>query len=86
MLRIIALISAFLLALMLASPLSFAQSASPPKQSDELDILFAKLRDPAIGSEVLRIEPKIWSLWMTQGSAAENRQLAEATDAMGILA
>lgn len=86
MLRMIALISAFLLAIVLASPMTFAQTASNPESADELDILFAKLRDPATGSEVLRIEPKIWSLWMTQGSAAENQQLAEATDAMGILA
>ena len=84
--RMIAMISAFLLALVLASPMTFAQIASNPKQSDELDVLFAKLRDPATGSEVLRIEPKIWSLWMTQGSPTENQQLAEATDAMGILA
>ncbi len=84
--RIVMLFAALFLAVAFASPASFAQTTPLAAQTDELDSLFAKLRDPATGSEVLRIEPKIWSLWMTQGNAAENQQLAEATTAMGILA
>ena len=58
--------------------------AAAQSQTENLDTLFAKLRDPASGSEVLRIEPKIWSLWMTQGNPDENQKLADATAAMGI--
>jgi Tfp pilus assembly protein PilF len=58
---------------------AFAQQASP-----ELDRLFAKLRDPATGSEVLRIEPQIWSLWMKGGTEAHNDKLALATASMNL--
>jgi tetratricopeptide (TPR) repeat protein len=54
--------------------------AGPPQA--DLDILFAKLRDPATGSEVLRIEPQIWDVWMHGGTDAENEQLAKATASM----
>jgi tetratricopeptide (TPR) repeat protein len=86
--RKFALFVALTLLAVVAGPIGMAdaQTAVQQSQTDELDSLFAKLRDPATGSEVLRIEPKIWSLWMSQGSALENQQLAEATDAMGIRA
>jgi Flp pilus assembly protein TadD len=58
---------------------AFAQQPSP-----ELDTLFAKLRSPDVGSEALRIEPKIWSLWMQGGSAADNDKLAIATQSMNL--
>jgi tetratricopeptide (TPR) repeat protein len=56
--------------------------AGPPQA--ELDTLFAKLRDPASGSEALRIEPKIWDAWMHYGTDAENEQLAKATATMNV--
>jgi tetratricopeptide (TPR) repeat protein len=68
-------IAGFLVALLLLGNSSFAA---------DLDRLFAQLRDPSTGSEVLRIEPQIWSAWMQAGTAEENRILAEATDAMNI--
>jgi tetratricopeptide (TPR) repeat protein len=52
--------------------------------SDDLDRLFAKLRDPAAASEVANIEPQIWSAWMQGGSAAENDVLALATASMNL--
>ena len=52
--------------------------------SVELDTLFAKLRDPAIGSGVMSIEQHIWDLWLHAGSDAENESLAKATLAMNI--
>jgi tetratricopeptide (TPR) repeat protein len=55
-----------------------------PARAEDLDKLFAQLRDPETGAEVLRIEPQIWSAWMQAGTADENRLLAEATDAMNI--
>ena len=50
----------------------------------ELDKLFARLRDPATGSEVLRIEPLIWDLWMHAGTKDQNEKLAKAAAAMGV--
>jgi tetratricopeptide (TPR) repeat protein len=49
---------------------------------DDLDTLFAKLRDPAAGSTVLRIEPMIWDAWMHGGNDVQNEALAKATQAM----
>lgn len=49
---------------------------------DDLDTLFAKLRDPATGANALRIEPQIWDAWMHGGSTTENEALAKATAAM----
>jgi tetratricopeptide (TPR) repeat protein len=66
------------LSLLLWAPVSGAQQAGV-----ELDTLFAKLRDPATGSEVLRIEPRIWDIWMHAGSNAQNESLAKAAAAMG---
>jgi tetratricopeptide (TPR) repeat protein len=59
-------------------------SAIAQQPADELDALFAKLRAPNVGAETLRIEPKIWSLWMQGGSAADNDKLALATQSMNI--
>jgi tetratricopeptide (TPR) repeat protein len=70
--------------LIIALVLAGLHSATAQQPSDELDRLFAKLRDPATGSEVLRIEPQIWSLWMQGGSAAENDKLALATASMNL--
>ena len=76
MFRIPAMVLGLLLAL-------FAGLGSAVAQ-DDLDTLFAKLRDPATGSNVLRIEPLIWDAWMHGGSDAENEALAKATQAMNI--
>ncbi len=59
-------------------------SAAAQQPAESLDRLFAQLRDPASGSEVMRIEPKIWDVWMHGGSHAENELLAKATQAMNI--
>ncbi len=56
--------------------------AGPPRA--DLDVLFAKLRDPATGAQVLSIEPQIWDAWMHAGSDAENEQLAKATQSMNL--
>ena len=72
MLRIPAMVLGLLLALF----------AGPVWAGDDLDTLFAKLRDPAAGSNVLRIEPLIWDAWMHGGDDAENEALAKATQAM----
>jgi tetratricopeptide (TPR) repeat protein len=76
MLRIPAIVLGLLLAL-------FAGLASAVA-GDDLDTLFAKLRDPASGSNVLRIEPLIWDAWMHGGNDAENEALAKATQTMNI--
>ena len=77
--KILALVAVvFMSASTLVLPASAQQSAA------DLDILFAKLRDPASGSEVLRIEPQIWDKWMHAGSDAENEALAKATQAMNL--
>jgi tetratricopeptide (TPR) repeat protein len=68
-----------ILGLMVALTGAKAQQPSP-----ELDELFAKLRDPTSGSEVLRIEPQIWSLWMHGGTGEENEKLATATQSMNL--
>ncbi len=60
---------------------SFALAGPLPA---ELDKLFAQLRDPATGSQVLRIEPLIWDAWMHAGTDAENEQLAKATATMNV--
>jgi tetratricopeptide (TPR) repeat protein len=70
----------FVIALVLAG----LNSAAAQQPAQDLDQLFAKLRDPATGSEVLRIEPQIWSLWMQGGSAADNDKLAIATASMNV--
>lgn len=68
-----------LLLLALFAGLNFAVAA---EADAELDTLFAKLRDPATGSEVLSIEPQIWNAWMHAGTDAENERLAKATQSM----
>jgi tetratricopeptide (TPR) repeat protein len=73
-----------LLTLLLLAPMTTAGSALAEQPQAQLDSLMAKLRDPATGSEVLRIEPMIWDLWMHGGTNAQNEQLAKATAAMNI--
>ncbi len=70
--------------LILIVVLAGLNGAMAQQPADELDTLFAKLRAPDVGSEALRIEPKIWSLWMQGGSAADNDKLALATQSMNI--
>lgn len=70
--------------LIIALLLAGLTNASAQQSSPELDTLFARLRAPDVGSEALRIEPKIWSLWMQGGSAADNDKLAIATQSMNI--
>jgi tetratricopeptide (TPR) repeat protein len=61
-----------------------AAALSPAWAGDDLDTLFAKLRDPASGAKVLSIEPQIWDAWMHQGSNTENEALAKATQTMNL--
>lgn len=70
--------------LMLIVVLAGLNGVLAQQPSPELDTLFAKLRAPDVGSEALRIEPQIWSLWMQGGSAADNDKLALATQSMNI--
>jgi tetratricopeptide (TPR) repeat protein len=60
----------------------FDMAAADGKKQDrpqQLDALFAKLRDPAGSGEV---ERQIWTLWMQSDSAEEDKILASATMAM----
>jgi Flp pilus assembly protein TadD len=66
-----------LLALLLATPAK-AQSSTA-----ELDTLFAKLRDPTTGAQVLSIEQQVWAIWMTSGTKEQNDSLAKAAQVMG---
>ena len=74
-----------LIALLLATPAycgaPLAQSLKQ-SQTDELDKLFAQLRQPATGSASLLVEPNIWYLWTQAGTPDQNKQLETATDAM----
>lgn len=81
LLRLVLAIS--LLVLPAVQSRSFA-GATGSSASLELDVLFAKLRDPAIGSDAMRVERQIWQLWLHSGSDAENESLAKATLAMNI--
>lgn len=51
-------------------------------QSNDLDQLFAKLREPTTSTTAVSIETQIWNLWMHGGTHAENEALAKATLAM----
>jgi tetratricopeptide (TPR) repeat protein len=64
--------------------LLLVSSLSPVFAQSELDTLFAKLRDPKVGSNVLRIEPQIWSEWMAGGTPEENEALIKATASMNL--
>jgi tetratricopeptide (TPR) repeat protein len=77
---------ALLALLLLTAPAACAPAFADAKSSAELDKLFAQLRDPAVGSNVLRIEPMIWEIWMHGGSHAENERLAKAAAAMNAAA
>jgi tetratricopeptide (TPR) repeat protein len=70
--------------LLLALALLLSSHAMAQTSAADLDTLFAKLRDPATGSEVLRIEPQIWDLWMRAGTNDQNEKLAKAATAMGV--
>jgi tetratricopeptide (TPR) repeat protein len=67
-----------------AGQVAFAGGTAVQSSSFELDILFAKLRDPSIGSDAMRVERQIWELWLHGGSDAENESLAKATLAMNV--
>jgi tetratricopeptide (TPR) repeat protein len=75
---------ALLLVLLLAFPEAVARADSTTSQPTELDSLFGKLRDPAIGSDAMRVEREIWDNWLHQGSDAENKALAAATLTMNV--
>jgi tetratricopeptide (TPR) repeat protein len=81
---------ALIAVLLLASPAGMMMAVPAAAQSQaqtgavELDTLFGKLRDPAIGSDAMRVEQQIWDAWLHQGSDAENEALAKATLAMNI--
>ncbi len=66
------------------SILLFVSSHSLVLAQSDLDTLFGKLRDPDIGSEVLRVEPQIWAGWMAGGTAEENDALVRATASMNL--
>lgn len=70
---------ALLLLLLLALPVGQGPAFA---QSDDLDILFAQLRQPATVAMAKRVEAQIWNRWMHGGSTAENDTLAKATLAM----
>ena len=71
-------------ALLVLASLASAGGAVADTPGAQLDALMAKLRDPATGSELLRIEPQIWDLWMHGGTHAQNEMLAKATAAMNV--
>lgn len=72
-----------LLAMFLLLLLALPAGQNPAfAQPDDLDILFAQLRETEAVAEAAQIEARIWSLWMQGGSAAENEALARATSAM----
>ncbi len=74
--------------LLLAQPAGVNQvlAGAPSMQSAsvELDTLFAKLRDPAVGNDAIRIEQQIWQLWLHAGSDKDNKTLALAILAINI--
>ena len=74
----------FTLRTIIFSLLLLLSSHAPAFAQSELDTLFAKLRDPETGSNVLRIEPQIWAAWMQGGSAEENEALVKATASMNL--
>ncbi len=88
------LASSILLLLFFSAPIAMssdamAQSApatSLEARSDQLDKLFAKLRDPKSGTQVLSIEPQIWTLWLLGGNDQENASLAKAAMLMNVAA
>ncbi len=72
-----------LLVVFLVALLTLSAGSRPAfAQSDDLDHLFARLREPATSAAVVSIETQIWNLWMHGGSDAENEALAKATLAM----
>lgn len=54
-------------------------------RQQELDALFAKLRDKLDDPGAFKAEQKIWSLWMQSDSIDEDKILTEATNAMNVL-
>ena len=74
----------FTLRTIIFSLLLLLSSHAPAFAQSELDTLFAKLRDPETGSNVLRIEPQIWATWMQGGSAEDNEALVKATASMNL--
>jgi tetratricopeptide (TPR) repeat protein len=54
-------------------------------RQQELDALFAKLRDKSDDPDTFKTEQKIWSLWMQSDSTDEDKILTEATNAMNTL-
>jgi tetratricopeptide (TPR) repeat protein len=68
----------------LALSLLWTCFTSPVSADGKLDSLFAKLQDPAIGSEVLRIEPQIWDSWTHAGTMEQNEKLAKAMASMNV--
>lgn len=71
-----------LLALLLLLLVFLAGQRPAFAQSDDLDFLFAQLRQPGTAAMEMRIEERIWNQWMHGGSTAENDALARATQAM----
>jgi tetratricopeptide (TPR) repeat protein len=53
-------------------------------RQQELDALFAKLREKSDDAGALSAERQIWSLWMQSDSADQDKLLAQATNAMNI--
>jgi tetratricopeptide (TPR) repeat protein len=74
----------FVSLLMFSAGGALADTTAVQSQTVELDTLFAKLRDPSIGSDAMRVERQIWDNWLHQGSDAENEALAKATSVMNI--
>ena len=46
----------------------FSFLISSNSSSDELNILFLKLKNAKSFSEAIKVEKKIWNIWVTNGS------------------
>jgi tetratricopeptide (TPR) repeat protein len=62
---------------------SAADASSVSNREQELDALFATLRDKSSDAAASRAEQLIWSLWMKSDLAENEQRLAAATNAMG---
>lgn len=73
---------ALLAFLFLALPATAQDAGSPAAQREELDTLFARLRDKNVGAAAIRTEARIWDLWMRGGTDEQDVLLEDATAQM----
>jgi tetratricopeptide (TPR) repeat protein len=74
-----AAVLAFLMAVHLPEDGALAQE---PQREEQLDLLFGKLKDPALGAKSMSTEAQIWDLWMRAGTDQQNEALLKAASAM----